>query len=439
MVSTARFDSRWSALSFGVLMLMFNVFAISRAMPINTYRRINDEHLFGNYDRRVTRIYDRAKKRTTQPFAEVRDHGLFHDRNPGMFMLIAELWIRAGVRTPTPMQLVSVLMFNVGLLFMFGFLRVTFGRDGPALFGVAFMLTTPFLLYHSSSLHHEPYAFLGVQGCLYAFARYLRDGRSQRMLFLACATYFVACLNYWMYYVSTYLLLLALAWRAGQLRVRLAVVLSLPPLLGAVTTLLQAVYNRGLGPGLFAVAEMAVARSGDWRLEGSNWNTKRVFVDEAVMARYPQIVLHRVRGMMGYPLGALASALGLAAVLLARRGRPWAWLLVVGLAALSWNLIMVQHTVIHEFTGMFGHAGWMIAVCALFAELLVRADTDAKGAFSRWGARVLEPWGRRALVAGSIACLCWGLSQHYLPNARLYVRSLARHGVGQTPARPWQW
>jgi hypothetical protein len=392
--------------------VLFNAFAVMRAVPVNSTLSENRSHARGDYDRDVYRVLRVATEHAGKPFFEVRNHAIYFDRNPALYLLVDELFVRLGATSPFPMQLLSIVLWNVGLAFCFAWLRRAFASDLAGIVGLSFMLTTPFLLFYSSSIHHEPWAFASFHAALYCFTRFLEGEDQRKWLLWTCAAYFVCCLNYWFYYMSLYGMLIALQVRAGKFSLRTSALLAAVPVLAVVLVIAQVAYAKGgLGKGLFRLADIAAARTVDARIPGSEWHGNAHYVTRRHLLLYPKILGGRIELLMGWP-PLLLVALFVSTFVLAGR-EAWTryrFMLVAAAAGLSWYVVMVQHSVIHGFAGMYSHVFWMLVV-VVFAVEAQRTFTDVRV--------------KRALAAVAIACAGVGLADFYVPYALRYARNIA--------------
>jgi hypothetical protein len=412
--------ARWFLVAFFVL---YNAFALARIAPRNWTLPENRSHLLGDVDYNVVKVFDQARERAAQPFFAVRDHGLYYDRNPALFMIVAELFIRAGVRSPEPIMAFMLLLWNVGLWFCFFWQRELFDSELFASAGLAFLLTTPFLLFNSTSIQAEPYAFCFMQLAFYCFARYLKHGHQRNWLIGTCLAYFIVCQGYWMYYTGTFLMLQAMQLQQGRFSWRLAALLAIPPVLGFITTFVQVVYALGgVHAAVFRLTDILAARTGDWRVQGSEWRPHAHYIREGTAAHYPEIIATRVGEIFGYPFVMYVAML---AGTFALAGRDaWAryrWLLLAIFAGLSWNMVMVQHTVIHKFAAMYGYFAWMLIVASFCYEIH----------------RALSPARARVAFTALAAPVCaLALQQQYVPYLTRYMQNIAGGGAASESHAP---
>lgn len=397
----------------------FNAFAVLRAFPVNTADGANNHNLKGDYDRNVVLVLKKARANAAQPFSEVRDHALYFDRNPALFMFAAELFVRAGADSATPIQCFSIVLWNVGLALCFLWLRRFFGNDWLALSGLAFAAFTPYVIFNSTSIHNEPYAFMFVYFTLYVYTRYLESPEVGRKWLIATFIgYFLVCQCYWFYYLNTYLMLLALQVKHERFSLRQSFLIGLTAVAGLITTFAQVVYARGgIAQAYHGMAEIAAARTGDFRIEGSTWYPDKTFVRASDLQSYPLTLLDRVTGSMGFSGLALLLAL-LGALLLAGKDARtrYRWLPLALLAAFSWNLVMVQHTVIHQFAAMYGHLFWVLVPGIVFSEL----------------ARALKPeYVRPAMLALAIPFAASALSHGYAQELPRHFEKATRSEAEQ--------
>ncbi len=412
ILSDMRSFSRATWCLLAIAFLLFNLIAIARAVPVNAGLRINRTHVRGDQDRRVDRVFRIASEQAKQPFFDVTNRGLFHNRNPGMFLAVAELCVRLGARTPLPVQLLAIFLYNIGLLAFALWIRVVFQSDLAALAAVVFMTTRPFFIYHSTSIQQGSYSFLFLHLTLYAFTLFQRTS-ARRWLVLAWIAYFLGCQNYWMYYVSTALMIVALQVKRGTILIRPTLWLATAPIAAVAVVYSIAVYHfGGFYKAYHAIADIAVARSGDWRLQDSKWFPDREFLTEKSLSNYHWIVAKRIKTAIGVDWTVLAAML-VAPFVMAGRHEAWrrhSWLLVVTLAGLSWHLLMVQHNVVHEFTGMFGNFAWPVILASIVAQLSDNLTPSVQS---------------RSLLALLLPVFVSMYGHTYVPRLNEYVQNIA--------------
>lgn len=406
-----------------VVGVLFNLFAVVRALPVNSGLEENRDADRGTYNRNVYRIWGLATAQASRPFSEVRDHAIFFERNPGLFMFASELFARAGAKTPLPNQLFAIVLWDVGLLLLFLWLLRLFESELVAAAGLGFLVLTPFVLFYSSSIHHEPWCFIFFNLTFYCYVRYLKEGKPRRLLIATCIAYFLLCQNYWFYYMSAGLMIVALQVRERDFSLRDTLVLAAVPLIATITTFLQVWYALdGFDAAIFRMKDIAAARSFDVKIENSEWYPpNRKFVKDYHWKRYPSIVAYRIDTISGTSVRTFC-ALMFASVLLAGR-EAWArlrWMSIVILAGVCWHIVMVQHTVVHRFAAMYGWFAWVLIVAVFVDELR----------------RVIVP-DRKTLAVAAIAIpLAYiGLSREYVPFLSAYIKNARKGMVLVEPGR----
>jgi hypothetical protein len=257
---------------------------------------------------------------------------------------------------------------------------------------------------------------------MYCFVRYLDGGETKkRWLVFACLSYFMVCQNYWMYYVSTYLLLLGLAYQKRRLNLRKIAVLSVPPVVAFVLVVGQVMHARGgFHEGYYYLAKLGAVRTVDARLPGKRLFKKDSYVKESDVRSYPQIVARRISTNMGVDFSVLAAMLAASVALSGgAASRRYRWLLFGVPAGMSWNLFMIQHTIVHAFSGMFGYFLWMLGVGAFFEEIY----------------RKLKPERAKLAITVILVPVTLGLLQHtYLPRMSAYLKNIAAGEVVEVPS-----
>lgn len=390
------------------IFVAFDLFALLRAQPVNNMLEINQDHLHGDVDRRVGRLMSLAQGLAKQPFTEVREHFLFHGRNPGLFMFVVESWVRMGGESPVPLQVFAILLYNIGLFALFSWVRELWRNDVAAIAATAFLAFSPYLLYHSTSIHSDPYDFCFFNLTILCYLRFLRsNGRA--WLVAATASYFILCLSYWMFYVSTFVLLLGLHVHENRpLCARSLALMVMPPAAALVLTVLQVIWlYEGFDAGVHRLLDILVARSVDKRIEGSTWFPEKRWVGDEEWGNFFTVVSMRVSQFFFVGIKSYLFLLG-AALVLARRGtrRAYRIFLFAIPAAMSWNVMMFQHTVIHKFAGIYGFFGWALVVAAFIAEVWDRA-------------RLWFPERRAAAAAVVFAALSPLLAVYWLPQVKV--------------------
>jgi hypothetical protein len=411
-----------------VLFALYNLFAVLRVLPVNSSLSENRAAERGTYHRNVYRVFRLAQRQAARPFFEVRNHAIFFDRNPGMFMFAAELFARAGATTPLPNQLLSIALWNAGLVLLFLWLHALFRSELVAAVATAHLAFTPFALFYSSSIHHEPWCFIFFNLTLYCYVHHLRDG-SGRSLLATCLAYFCLCQSYWFYYMSAGLLLVALQWREGKLSRRDTLLLALVPVIATLTTFLQVAYALGsFDAAQFRMRDIAAARTLDMRIAGSQWYPDKHFLHAGYWRSYPSVVRDRIEDISDTSLFAYVSML-FASVVLAGRA-AWSrlrFMLLVLLAGLSWSMVMVQHTVIHRFAGMYSWFAWTLIIAVFVHELM----------------QVVQPKQLTAVVVAlALPCAWLTLTRDYATHVQRYTaaaisgQARPRREPPKAPAKP---
>jgi len=227
-----------------------------------------------------------------------------------------------------------------------------------------------------------------------------------------------------MYYMSTYLMLLALAFQKMKLTVRRAALLATPALVAFVLVTAQVMHARGgIREGGYYLLSLGTARTVDYRLPGKKFFKKQRYVEEEHIRTYPKIVAERIGTNMGLDFSILAVML-LGAVALAgnQARRRYRWLVFAVPAGLSWNAIMIQHTVIHPFAGMFGYFLWMLAVGAFFNEI----SRNLKPEEAKWAISII-------LLPFAV----FVLNQTYLPRMGSDAKNAIVGKVVEMPGESW--
>jgi hypothetical protein len=98
------------------------------------------------YNAHVANIHQRALARVYQ--GEKSAYLPVYDaQNPGMFMLVAELFVRAGATTPLPLEILSIVLFNIGAICFCLWMYLLFNDLIAAAFATAFLALSQFFLF----------------------------------------------------------------------------------------------------------------------------------------------------------------------------------------------------------------------------------------------------------------------------------------------------
>jgi hypothetical protein len=394
-----------------ILLIVYNIYALLQIVPVNASGPKGYSHS-PSPERHIVRVFNIASAHANKPFSETKDHLLYFGRNPAMFLFIDELIIRMGAQSPFPMQILTVLLFNIGLLLCYAWIRRAFNSELMAMVATFFLITTPYLLANSASIHSDPYHFAFFNLTLYLFTRYLSAEKGKTAwLWWTGLSYFVLCQNYWMFYVSTYLMLLALAYKERKLTIKLMALMSIPPIIAFLSVFVQAaIAGGGFYEGYRAMADICAARTGDWRIPDAKWYPNRRYLSEVTPSLYIDRVTQNISQSMGVPVEVFAIMLVCAIILSGKDAwKRYGWLLFAVPAGLSWNIIMIQHTVIHRFSGQFGFFLWMLAAALFFEELYI----------------VLKPErAKLAMLVFLVPLAFVTLNETYIPRLTKYIEDV---------------
>ncbi len=357
-------------------------FAASLIHPANLIVREHGKSTYGKQDRHILRVWRMAKYNASKPFEQVKDHALFHKRNPGLFKFIAELTIRAGAKSPIPLQFFLIFLVILGIIAQSIWLKEYFKSDVFPVVGNLFILGTHFLTFFGSTIHQHPYNFAFFNFCMFFIVRFVQK-KSWKFFVMAWCSYFFLCQNYYMFWVSTFIMMAGvLYFSKNKLINKEIIILSLAPILTVVLLLIQVSnYHGGLNKGVDKVKEAAEARMLDnIRSDAPAFKKKMSAKD---WLGYPMTISSRVERYFYIP-GIVFLIIFL---LLVFRIKPQNSLLNYKFfyflvpAGLSWYLLMFQHTSVHVVAGRYSYFLWMIMLGYLFYELKQKIE---KYDFKRW-------------------------------------------------------
>jgi hypothetical protein len=323
-----------------------------------------------DFESHVVNIHQRAMSRV-QPGAADAWLPVYDVQNPGFFLLVAELFVRAGATTPLPLEILSLVLFNIGALCLFWWVYLLFSDVIVAAFATAFLALSQFFLFFPGVTHTMPFEFVFFNITLLLFVLYLRNDRPA---YLAGALFamFLTCMNYWFYYMSSWIIMIGLWWQyRGRPRVRDVALISAPPIAAAAfTTFMVMSLFGGVRSGGLRLLDILAARTLDARVPGGHWYPDQKFMSATDWLNYPSLVASRLEWAYNIDFRQFALASGCALLLLWFRKRSSAISALILLAGgFSWYYVMFQHTHIHHFVGQYS----FMAICPIFGLIVGEA------------------------------------------------------------------
>jgi hypothetical protein len=324
-----------------------------------------------DYESHLVNIHQRAALRakgTPDSFLPIYDV-----RNPGFFLLVAELYVRAGATTPVPLELTSILLFNLGTLLFCLWVYLLFADMVVAAFSTAFLALSQFLLFFPGVTHTMPFEFFFFNATLFFFLLFLRKKKTA-YLAASLVAMFLTCMNYWFYYMSSWIIMVGLWWQfRGRPHLKEIAIISTPPVAAAaLTAIMVMALSGGMQAGAMRLVDILAARTFDARIPGGQWLPDTRFLTGQDWRNYPWLVKYRLEGTYSIDLRWFSIAAGCTAILLWFRNRSaLVSALILLLGGLSWYYVMFQHTHIHHFTGQYS----FMAICPIFG--LIVSETIA--------------------------------------------------------------
>lgn len=323
-----------------------------------------------DYESHLVNIHQRAMARV-RPGAVDAYLPIYDIQNPGLFLLVAELFARAGATTPLPLEILSIVLFNIGALCFFFWVYLLFSDLLVAAFATAFLALSQFFLFFPGITHTMPFEFVFFNATLLLFVLYLKNNRPA-YLAGALVAMFLTCMNYWFYYMSSWIIMIGLWWQyRGRPRIRDVVMISAPPVAAASATIIMVMsLFGGVGSGGLRLLDIFVARTLDARVPGGSWYPNQRFMSAADWSNYPFLVKYRLEWAYNFDFQLFAWAAACVLIVLwfhKRRSVISALILLAG--GFSWYYVMFQHTHIHHFTGQYS----FMAICPIFG--LIAGET----------------------------------------------------------------
>lgn len=318
-----------------------------------------------DYEAHLLNIFDRANTRakgSSDSFLPIYDI-----QNPGFFLLVAELYARAGATTPLPLQITSIALFDIAAISFFFWVYLLFGELIVATFATAFLVLSQFFLFFPGVTHTFPYDFCFFNLTMLFYVLFLKNNK-KGYLVAALVAMFMTCMNYWFYYMSSWIIMIGLWWQyRGRPSIKEVALISAPPVAAASLTAIMVMALFGIEGGIMRLASVLVARLVDARIPGGTWYPDQKFMGPADWHHYPSTVVTRLDWSYSIDFYWFAAAAALAFILLWSRNRKavvTALILLVG--GFSWYYVMFQHTHIHWFTGQYS----FMAICPIFGLIM---------------------------------------------------------------------
>jgi len=270
---------------------------------------------------------------------------IYDARDPSFFLILAKLYAGAGATTPFPLQITSIILFDIGAICFFFWVYVLFRDLVAAAFATAFLALSQFFLFFAGTTYTFPYEFSLFNLTMLAFVIFLKNNRPGYLAGSLIAM-FMTCMNDWFYSMSSWIIMIGLWWQyRGRPRMREVAIISAPPLVAAaITTIIAMVVSGGIGHGAF---QQFMTTAG--------WHT------------YPSMVKSRLEWVYNIDLHSYVIAAACAMLLLLFRRRSSAisaLILLVG--GLSWYYAMFQDTFLDHFAGRYS----FMVVCPIFGLIL---------------------------------------------------------------------
>jgi len=323
-----------------------------------------------DYESHVVNIHQRVAKRLWPGDPEAW-LPIYDIQNPGFFLLVAELFVRAGATTPLPLEILSLMLFDIGALCLFWWVCLLFSDVIVAAFATAFLALSQFFLFFPGVTHTMPFEFVFFNITLLLFVLYLKHDRPA-YLAGALVAMFLTCMNYWFYYMSSWIIMIGLWWQyRGRPRVRDVALISAPPIAAAaLTTFMVMSLFGGVRSGGLRLLDILAARTFDARVPGGHWYPNQKFMSATDWLNYPSLVASRLEWAYNIDFRQFAMAGGCALLLLWFRKRSSAISALILLAGgFSWYYVMFQHTHIHHFVGQYS----FMAICPIFGLIVGEA------------------------------------------------------------------
>lgn len=348
--------------------IFYVIFSLTLIHPVNRNHEQYKTSTYGKYQVHIDEVWDIAYADAQKPFSEVRDHYLFFKRNPGLFKFIVELSIRAGAKTPTPLQLILIFLVTLGIVAQFYWMKLFFKHPIFPVMGCLIILGTHFLTLFGSTIHQHPYNYSFFNFSLLFLVLHHKT-KLKRYFVATMLCYFIMCQSYYMFWVSTYLMMVGINWSYGVKLISLKnFILGLIPVATVIIVLLNMIYVYGsLDEGWPVLRKIMKARVLGVVEDGSP--QKPMHLKDYL--HYPITVSSRIERyfyipgfiflILTYPLQKMRK--------FNQSKLDYKVFYFALPAALSWYILVWEHTDVHQVVGRYSFFLWMIFLSFFSYEL----------------------------------------------------------------------
>jgi hypothetical protein len=361
-----------------------------------------------HYEAHLLNIHERATARANGSLDSFLP--IYDVQNPGFFLLVAELYVRAGATTPFALEITSMALFNIAAVCFFFWVYFLFSDLTVAVVGTIALTLSKFFLFYPGMTHTFPYEFFFFNLTMLFFVLFLKSDR-KIYLVASLVAMFMTCMNYWFYYTSSWIIVVGLWWQyKGRPGLKELALLSTPAIAAAAFTaaMVMALFG-GVSKGFHRLADIFVARTFDARIEGANWYPDRRFMGPLDWIAYPRTVVERLEWAFSLEFFWFALAAVYALFFLSLHNRKsFVSALILLLGGFSWYFTMFQHTHIHYFVGQYS----FMAICPLFGLIVSEAFFLARRSLHRAtevkrGKSLTADFAMAALLLGLVLATIW--------------------------------
>lgn len=339
--------------------IFYVLFSLTLIHPVNRTHEQYSTSTYGKYHVHIEEVWNIAYADAQKPFDEVKDHYLFFKRNPGLFKFIVELSIRAGAESPAPLQFLLIILVTLGIIAQFYWLKIFFKNPIFPVMGCLLILGTHFLTLFGSTIHQHPYNYSYFNFCLFFLVMH-HETKQKRYFVLTFLSYFLMCQSYYMFWVSTYLMMVGINWHYKEKIIGLKnIILALAPIMTVFIVLINMIYVYGtLEEGWPVLRKIIKARILGVVEDGSP--QKPMFLKDYL--HYPLTVSSRIERYFYIP-GIIFLFLTYPLLKMRKINNSkldYSVFYYAVLAGLSWYILVWEHTDVHQVVGRYSFFLWMI-------------------------------------------------------------------------------
>ncbi len=380
----------WEKRVLYFVLIFVTLFGVLISHPANISQPDYWKARFGKYDRHLIRPFQMAERISYKPFNQSWEHFLYGGRNPGIFKFVSEVFIRLGFQSPLPVSLFMLFLMIMGIIAMYLWVREYFENPIITICCLLFLICGTFLTYYSVNTHQHSINFLFFNLTILNVVRHIKTS-SKKYFILALISYFIITLNYYMFIMSTSIFIYGLYYfKKRKFLPKEIVMFGLVLIFSLSLLFFQVVKHNG---GVEKAIENMKSRL-VYRLANKGIHQKK---SSHIDFKYPSYVSEKIDRFFILPISLFIIVSLITRKLAIKNNSSFNYKVFYFItpAALSWYMIMLQHSRTHTQSGRYSWFLWMLLLSCLCMEML---DYYKKNNIKKW--KIYLGWMPLFLIYG---------------------------------------